>query len=232
MERTILKQKGLLFLDKNLLYLYTENMFSPIRLDFSPTIVKDLEVLDLDEFTNKITSFIEQYRIDPAQLVIILSPSVYFEKEIVNPPGNQQEAEIQSFLDNVPFENVTSKLFQEEKGYLIIAVNGDLYAVFKKVFEKRGFFIEAVVPDFMATEQRGAVQVFDLQVAKSILKKFDTLKELSIDILYVPEEKTEEGESERAFKIGKKAALPILVTIFILLVAIFLFLLVKQIFTP
>lgn len=188
------KQKGVIFLDKTLLYVYIDKMSAPVGFKLPQDIVSNLDVLDRKKLSNELVTFIEEKKLEPAQLVIVLSSSVYFEKDLSAIPELEQKAQTESFLSNVPFENVSSKKFKTDKGEKIVAANSDLYTYIKGAFEDQGFQVEAVVPDFASTGNKTVIKLFDSDIAESILKKFDSLKDEGIDYFQSFEKK--EGEEE------------------------------------
>lgn len=175
------KKAGIIVLERNSLYFYGSNILNTVlRLDFPPEIARDLEIFDKQKISDYVKSFILNNRISSANLLLILSQSVIFEK--ILPPMEQDklEIEMQKFLDNVPFENIISRNFSIDKNYRIIATNKTFVDIVKAVFETKGFVFESTLPYFFVKQNSNSG--IDLQSAKNVLNNFDSLKQQNYSI--------------------------------------------------
>lgn len=143
---------------------------------FQPEAVKDLEVINKELLIAQIKSFIETNKLNPTVFIIILSGSILFEQDF-GAPNQDVTAEMQKFLDNVPFENVISKTFPLANGVKVIAANKDLSKVIKHAFEMEGFIATAVVPSIAFG---GSVDPSDQGMLKTIEEKIDGAKEFNM----------------------------------------------------
>ena len=134
------------FRDK--LVMCTPTNSEPIVFKFTKSMVSDLEVVSHEELNTGLKTFVVQYKLKPANLVIILHSSVYFEKDYPG-PGLPASQAMEDFIDTIPFSATSSKIFRSGNGYKQIVINRDLYESLKKLLEGLGFSISAVVPGFV-----------------------------------------------------------------------------------
>lgn len=137
---------GIIYLGKNGLSLYDEKTKGIFQLNFKSEIAKDLEIINPDQLNLNIKSLVASNKITPSALIMVVSHNMFFEKDILPLPKEQQEIETQKFLDNVPFETISSKTFQSAKTNKIVAANGHFIELIKKAFETLGFTITIAIP--------------------------------------------------------------------------------------
>lgn len=174
------KQPAIIFLDANKLDFYGSNLSSVVRLVFPKNVVSDMEVINEQNLGIFIKSFVDTYKIIPSNILIVLSPSVLFEKNFQGVLDKQQETEVlKKFLDNVPFTNTNTKVEKTQNGYKIIATNRNLYQDVKNAFEKLGFHIDSVV-SYYVFNLSPSVNGLDVKTALSLLKKIGIAKQNSL----------------------------------------------------
>lgn len=171
------KKECILYLDKSRMTFSGSNISTVLVANIPPDILNDLELIDSSKLESFIQSFIAQYKINPNQLIIVLSPQITFDQDFPDKQGEHLDKDIQQFLESVPFENVVSKTFRLEKKLKVIATNRDICDLFKNSFERQGFKVWAIVPVSILQE------IF-FELAKSldlhiILEKFYALKSYS-----------------------------------------------------
>jgi hypothetical protein len=144
----------------------------PLVFNFSPEMISDLEIVNSPELITGLRNFIEQNKIKPGPLVIIVAQSVYFEKNYTgqNPPTPE---EVDSFIDTVPFSTVSSKLFRVISGFKQVVINRDFYESLKSTFEEMGFQVTAVVPGFALGQN--AIAGFTANTCRIIYRKMDQI---------------------------------------------------------
>ena len=226
------KQPGVIYLDRQRLDFFGSNMVTNIvHLDFPINVIKDLEVAEKDELSIIIKAFIEFYKIIPSSVVLVLSPNIYFENNLPLSQENPPEAEIQNFLDNIPFENIESKVFREQSQAKIIATNKDLCEEIKNAFEKQGFIVEAVIPEFVLGKYIPFKNSMDLETCRLILEKFDSFKpeNLLTKQVLLPSEQTTPEDFRTKSKNNLK--LIILIVIFLSLFGVLSYMLIKTTLT-
>lgn len=176
------KRTAVLFLDRNRFDFYVDGAQNVLSFPFLETIINAMDVINPQELENQIKAFVQQSGINPANIMIILSPNVVFEKDIQAADIQSVEHEIEKFKDSIPFENIYTQSFPLQQNVRIVAVSRDLCDAVKNSFEKLGFSIGAIVSYFALGPQISNMQALDAEVAKQIVKNLDTLKHYSFSI--------------------------------------------------
>ncbi len=84
---------SIVYLDRNSLLFFTEKG-QQFTFQFPPGTVKELEIINVVEFTKGLQLFIQSQKIPPATVMIILSPDILYEKEFLDPLPNQSQADV------------------------------------------------------------------------------------------------------------------------------------------
>lgn len=174
------KQSALLYLDKNGFYFYEAGLESVISLAFLPSSVRDMDVINGASIMAQIKTFIEQYKIAPATIAMILSPNISFEKDIIGLTSDAQAEEVKKFIDTIPFESVLSKQYPIEKGVKVIGCNEDIYSELKVGFEKSAFSVDMVIPYQLLASDQVLIQNLTAENASQLLKRIDHLKQFTL----------------------------------------------------
>ncbi len=189
---------GIIFLQKDKFDFYSPGLTKIIEFRFVPEIIRDLEIINAELLENLIKIFVDNNKITPSELIIILSDNACFLKDFVSPPivsgipseGNsstqslpinneaskKMQEDINAFIDNVPFENVLSRNFPMQNGTKVLAVNKDFYEAIIGAFEKVGFRVSAVYPGVVFANNIGAKPIMDIIVANTIIQQVDNLR--------------------------------------------------------
>lgn len=170
-------EKSVIFIDRDKINYYDHNRSSALTFQFTKEFVNDLDVVNSAAFNLQIKSFIDNNKITPSQVMIVLSPHVYFEKEFSQTPEFHQDSELQKFVDTVPFENCSTKIYKLPTGSKLVATNADLYRAVKDAFEQAGFVIESVIPIFVLGKDVTVSDNLDVSIARIILERFDLAKQ-------------------------------------------------------
>lgn len=180
---------------------------SPLAFHFIETVVKDLDVLSPGSLKESIKVFIQQNQILPSNLIILLSQTVFFEKDIAGGLPDQAEAQKQEFIDSVPFENSKIKTYPIAQGIKTVVINADITDTIKSAFEENGFVVEAVTPaivmDGEIVEENGSLSS---QSVGNVFNKWNFLKENSFDvkIASIPVAEAPKEEKKQSKKINKE----------------------------
>jgi hypothetical protein len=172
---------SILFLDRHRLDYHGGNVAGVVTSVIAPTIVRDVEILQLDALKVQVHSFISLNKITPSHTTIVLSRSICFEHDIPFSGQYEDELGIQRFIDTVPFEHVGSKTIRMEKASRVVAANRDFYEFFQKEFQRHGFLVNAIVPvNLLNLPPTALANGLDLTVARLILDRVDSLSQLSL----------------------------------------------------
>ncbi len=168
------RQTGIIFLDRNHLEFYEATLSSVLRLPFPDTVVKDLEVINEENFSALITSFIQANKIAPADITMVLSPNMFFDKDF---PVGQPDADIQKFIDNVPFEEIASARLPLAKGLKVVTTNKRFYKIVSQAFEKLGSKCLFILP---ASVFGVVIQSLDSKTISLISQKHESVKQFNL----------------------------------------------------
>jgi len=216
---------GIIFLTRRELEYCDSSLSRIAKLGFVQTMVKDLEVLNKEQFDGQIKMFIQQNNIPLVNLVIVLSDSVLFEKDIPmsqNAQDSNQEDDAQTFIDIIPFENTASKIYQFESGLRVIATNRDFYETVSTAFEAQGFPTVAVLPAFVFGKP---IETLDLETCQQIITKYDSLRQYSL-LFDGTSTQQSHREEQKKNELSKKITPKFLtyIGIFIILIIVFIIL--------
>jgi len=204
-----------LFLTSGRLYLYVGDGI--LTLEFPPEIVRDMDVKNKEGLSNLVTVFIQNNKLVPAQIFFALSESVCFSKDFkVTDPLNttKVDADVQSFIDAIPFNSVISKVYKTPAMYRVVGTNQDMIDVIMDAFTVKGFGLSALVPSNIY-HNFGGINALTPEFAKTVLED----KQMAASGTMVSTEPKENGSEIEATKAqGKKVnyRLYILIGIFVL----------------
>jgi len=195
---------SLIYLEKDRLFFYNgEKVF---KLDFTPQIVRDLEILNEDGLISLVFQFIDSIKATPSRFLIVLSESVLFSSDTKERDLAKIEAEFQSFIDLVPFDKVLSKKYQVEGVIKMLATNADLINAISDSFGQRGFVNDGVVPAIVFG-QYGVKRGLDLDTANYMLRNQQLARGKAMGKMF------SQPERKSVFKVttGKSKMLPYLI---------------------
>lgn len=228
------KQKAVIFVEKTNFKFYASNLSQIYVFEYPADTVKDLEVINKDIISQQIKSFIEANKLVSSDLIIVLSDEIIFGKEFPSQLNEDQEEQIQGFLNSIPFDEVGYNRIISENSIFVIAANRELYKSIQNSFEKAGFYTITIIPIFALEKDNIAMNGFTQDVAELIIKRIETLKQYSL-------ETTEEHTAQIALKEKQdKSFLSTrihtstiaLISIFVVLIGILVFMLIKNPFAP
>lgn len=172
--------KGVLLLRRNGFDFYEDKSGRISSFPFSTAIVNSLEIINPQEFKNQIKAFVETNKFLPADLIIILSAEVLFEKDIQAQDPNALSQGTSEFLDIIPFESISTKILPTKLGIRVIAVNRNFIDTLRISLKELGFLIEGIVP-YEEVEGLEGINSLNNEISKLIIKQFDSLKNASFE---------------------------------------------------
>lgn len=137
----------IIFLERDRFYLY--NGMAILSLSFPAQILPDLDVKDKDALFNLVTIFIQNNKLEPSQLFLVISEAVCFSKDFpVKDPTDVTRVLVnsQAFIEAVPFNSVLSKTYKTPTVYRVVATNQELVDTIVDAFIQKGFGLTAIVP--------------------------------------------------------------------------------------
>jgi len=180
----------ILFINRNDFSVYQDTLANIPKFNFTPDLVVNLDVINKEQFTSLITTFIQINKIVGSSLAVILSDEVIYVKDLANPQkptpdqdlkvdsnGNKEyKDEVQDFLANIPFEEVLAKVIKTGNVNRIVAVNKDLVTAIINAFVGKGSTIEAITPSFMYGQNANFTAGLTENNVRVILENAETLR--------------------------------------------------------
>ena len=140
------QKQAVLFLTNDRMELYMPDMANILTYYFSDKIVRDLEVVDQVALDLDIQSFVTRNQLFSVEVYILLSETVYFAKDLVEDPSFHLDIEIGKFIENVPFENTTSRIYKAVNTTKFVVANKDFLEAIRVALVNQGLLVWAVVP--------------------------------------------------------------------------------------
>ncbi len=99
------------------------------RFDIPETFVKNLEIIQPEQFAKACRQFFEDNKLHGKRVLVVLDPSVVFDKTIALDQSGQPDLLIQGFIDAIPFEagRRASISVQTGSSLRLFATNPELY---------------------------------------------------------------------------------------------------------
>ncbi|OGG12525.1 hypothetical protein A3D77_01165 [Candidatus Gottesmanbacteria bacterium RIFCSPHIGHO2_02_FULL_39_11] len=170
-------KSAILYISKDKFDLWGQSFSQVLSFVFPLDLVRDLEVINHEGLIISVQSFIERNKIPPLKIVIVLSDTICFEKEVPE-NGNPFEREdiLNSFADMVPFDRVSRKILKIEGKQRIIGTNKILWDTIRESFTNQGSVIPAVVPS-SALSIPDILSNFNPKYARVAFTKAENLRE-------------------------------------------------------
>lgn len=177
-----IRQSAVLFLDRDRFDLYVNGMDIVLSFPFSDAIINSMDVINASMLETQIKAFVQQNSIRLANVMIILSANVIFEKDIEVAEVEKRDIELEKFRETVPFESLYTLLFPLPQGVRILAVSKALCDSIKNSFEKIGFAIDSIVPYEALGPEAGNLNALDPQISQQIIKRLDSIRHYGFPI--------------------------------------------------
>lgn len=218
------KSKGVIYIKRSGFDYYASDRPDILHVEFPPTTVQDMEVVNKEELVKLLQNFITANKVLPSRSIIILSAATFFQKDIVVAKPEELEPQIKTFLNNVPFEHVSFKTFDVEKSKRIVATNKDIYQNIKEFLEKNAFVISLIVAPSSLGKESTFGETLTLDQAKAVIQKMDSIKPTEN---FLEQQKVGAPTAAEALSVPipkkrktVKSSLPLLLSVFGLLIAV------------
>lgn len=176
------KSLGIVYIEPTRILFYSGKISKVLVQDFPPDTVSNLDVVNKDKFT-QILNFFIQNALQKAtyELALIFSTQASFEKVLVPTISKDADALFSEFSSMVPFEEVLSRLYKENKQIKAYAVNRTFYELIADCFNKNGSSINLVLPVSLIIEKSPELSTnFDLAVIANKAESFKPFNMLDI----------------------------------------------------
>lgn len=201
---------------------FIEGLPSLLTFAFTPDTVKYLDVLDEIKFLAQLEAFLVQNKIDSVAAYFIVDQNASIENYFVK----NNEKVLTDFLENIPYEDVISKISEKGDSMHAIGFNGAFYQLLNSALDKHNSLIEAVLPYILMPETK-----LTLQNGLTILKKATSLRTESM----VTRSSAPQSENSTPLLVTaqkdasqSKSTLPYLIPVFVILVGVLIYLIVTS----
>lgn len=165
--------KLIFYLNRQQLIVAGVQLITPLKLDFPVNIVTDIDIIDLESYERLITNFLAQSKIISSDVLLVISPEVYYQKNITLPVDPvERQNQINLFLETIPFKNLIYKDYSIGNQPQIIALNKNFYEPLVRIIEKNGINISAIIPFFVLEDLNLALTEYLPKEVKTIFQKF------------------------------------------------------------
>jgi hypothetical protein len=153
-----------------------------VSFQFPMDVYSSMEIVNADACIRLINDFFVTNGLPPLALCLIIQSPI-LKKDFPMVPTQQLEANIQSYLDYVPFDTVVSKRLKSEKGVQIIAANGDFIDILKTAFAQVGCSVECVTPlEGLSFMPKGGVSALTESIGAAVLKNEAQVKQEAFQV--------------------------------------------------
>ena len=186
-------------------------------LPLPATIIDNLEILNKDALYTLITDWTKQKAYQDTEITWILSPDLCFTHTLTSTDQDKIDSETLQFLDTVPFEEIVSRTYNTIPGRLLVATNQSLINALIHGFSLHGYSTQSVIP----AQVIGIESELTPDLARSTRKRAAELKKESLIIPTLSASKPTQPTLVTDTSTSKpKSSLPLLLSVFFILVAI------------
>lgn len=172
---------NILYLDRQKLVFCSSGLSAPLTLDVPLSIFFDMEVIDPEAFDNLLSDWIEKNELQSNDVLVILSSSVYFQKNYpATNDDSQKKSRLDAFLKNIPYKNLFNRDYFFGNETEIIAVNKDFYEPIIRCLEKYHLNVVAIIPTLVLDRFQLQLGSYGSKEVKDIYQKYKQLEPYSL----------------------------------------------------
>ena len=203
-----------ILLTANTLQMIGQKDTAVTTLPLPTTIINNMEVINKDALYQLVTDWLKQRTYINTEIVWLLGSQLCFEHVITSTDPDKIDSEIVQFIDTVPFEEVLSKTYVSGAVRQLTAVNKLLITSFIQAFSLHGYTTRAVVPARLVSQTDNLT----LDIAKLTYKKENELERNTIFVVTPTQPVV--TTTKPAITEKPKSQLPLLITVFTILLAV------------
>jgi hypothetical protein len=207
----------LIWFSKTGFHFYWEGASSILMFPYPADSVRYFDISDELKFLAELEAFLKQNNIENVTGYFIVDQDAAIENYFVK----NNEKVLSDFIENIPYEQVISKVTEKGDSMHVIGFNGSYYHLLSSLLEKRNSSIAAVLPYILMPQPK-----LDIQNGQVILKKAILLKnESMIDETPQTEGNLNTEPPRGGTPVQEKSVLPYLLPVFLVLVGVLVYLL-------
>ena len=183
-------QTGIIYIQRDKLQVYSPMLPTVAEFRFIPEIIRDLEVLNKEQFLELLKTFIITTKISPGECIIIIGDNASFIKDFPLPQTathqpnltkrDEVQEQAQKFIDHVPFEEVGGTIFPLPQGMRAYATNKELYEIVQEAFTTQRFVISRVAPGFILGDHFSAQPTLDGAIIAAVTVQSELIKQYNL----------------------------------------------------
>lgn len=190
---------GFVYIDQNGMLLFTSTTPAVITFPFPQDIVRDLEIINKDLLQKEMLKLFTENALHPARYIFALSGNLLFEKPFTDSKTPESQKEIQSFLENIPFEHTATIIFENAESKLI-ATNKDIFQTLARIFEQQGSVVEYIMPAYVLGIDVNQALAMTQSLLSDIHRKAPSLRQYSFFTDILPSAQKSPAESKKEDK--------------------------------
>lgn len=183
---------------------------SVATLTLPESIISHMEVINKDALYQLITDWLKLRTYTNTEIIWLLSGELCFDHVLTSLDQDKLDSEIVDFLDTIPFEEVASRTYLFGAERRLVATSSALLSALIQSFSLHGYSTRAVVPASLLTASR----TLTMDLAHQVYKKSNELEALSLIASPPP------VSPPQVILSKPKSSLPLLLSIFGVLLAI------------
>lgn len=142
-------KKIFIYLSKTHLFIYFKELNQPLRIEFEPTTIMDLERVNSEWIRVRLDALLEKINLKNAVAVLVVSKDLVFDKIINEESLEEKFRETTDFIEHIPLPSnvIVHKEFIKDDNTLITATCRDVYEAIIALFEEHSVVVESVLPE-------------------------------------------------------------------------------------
>jgi len=144
-------KKLLVYFSKTHLFIYTKDITIPIRLEFEPDTIQDMERINKDWIRLNLKGLLSKSKLKNSKAVLLLSKDIVFDKLINEELEEAKIKETTEFVEHIPLDTtlIRYKEFIKDDNVLVAATNKELYLTVVEILAEYGIEVTSVLPEIV-----------------------------------------------------------------------------------
>lgn len=173
-------QLGIIYILRDEFQVFVPGLPSVLQFKFIPEIVRDLDIVNKELLYNVLKIFIINNNIPKTSFIIVIADSASIIKDFVSPTQPDQQPvqpeqllkQADEFLEQIPFEEISSKSYPIDNGIRAYGTNKEMYESIKEAFLVEGFEILMVLPAIAMGPEVNTKASLEGDTINNILKNY------------------------------------------------------------
>ena len=142
-----------IYLQRSKVSIYLPGKKAVAEIDFPPTVLSDVQVVDQEQFTKLISKTLAQYKNEPGPVLVILANDVCFTLSVTPEEKDGGAGVLQQLRRATPFSNVFTRIIKLPKQIIALSLNRDFFEPLLTVLREQKYEVTTMVPEIALTQQ-------------------------------------------------------------------------------